>query len=112
MENKKEINLEDFVSNGWNRVKQLIHAQSLNIQSTEHPADEENEKQLEEGEDQEDNDQEEESKPVDDEVKYTETETNDELDDSQYSEETKLIIEGIGHTYIYFNITFILYTKY
>lgn len=90
MENKKEMNLEDFVTNGWTRLKQLMHAQSLNIQAAENPV-EENDKPIE-GEDQEESDNEDENEPVEDEIKYAET--NDELNESQYDEETKLIVEG------------------
>ncbi|XP_022181844.1 glucosidase 2 subunit beta-like [Myzus persicae] len=87
MENKKEISLEDFMLNGWSRLKQLILAENVDVKETEHPADDlENDKQLEEGEDQD----EDESETVEEEVKYTESE---ELDESQYDEETKLIVE-------------------
>jgi len=89
MENKKEISLEDFMSNGWSRLKQLILAENLDVKDTEHPADVDNDRQVDEGEDQDEND--EESEHLDDEVKYTEPE---ELDESQYDEETKLIVEG------------------
>lgn len=90
MENKKEINLEEFMSSNWSRLKQLIIAQSMNVKETDHSVEEESDKQVEEVEDLEDNDDESES--VDDEVKYTETE---ELDELQYDEETKLIVEGM-----------------
>jgi len=91
MEHKKEISLEDFVLNGWSRLKQLILAENMDVKATEHPAadDVDNDRQLEEGEDQDEN--EDESESVEDEVKYTESE---ELDESQYDEETKLIVEG------------------
>lgn len=78
------------MSNNWSRLKQLIIAQSMNVKETDHSVEEESDKQVEEVEDLEDNDDESES--VDDEVKYTETE---ELDESQYDEETKLIVEGM-----------------
>lgn len=83
MENKKEINLEDFMSSSWNRLKQLIFAQSNNVKETEHLA--------EEGEDQDENEDESESEPVEDDTKYSDAE---ELDESQYDDETKLIVEG------------------
>jgi len=91
MENKKEISLEDFMLSSWSRLKQLILAENMNIKETEHPEADvvDNDRQLEEGEDQDEN--EDESEPVEDEVKYTESE---ELDESQYDEETKLIVEG------------------
>lgn len=89
MENKKEISLEDFMLNGWSRLKKLIFAENVDVKETEHPADNvDNDKQLEEGDLDENED---ESESVDDEVKYTES---DELDESQYDEETKLIVEG------------------
>lgn len=87
MENKKEISLEDFMSNSWSRLKQLIFAQSINVKETEHLTEEEHDKQVEEVDDQDEN----EDETVDDEVKYTETE---ELDESQYDVKTKLIVEG------------------
>lgn len=89
MENKKEISLEEFMSNGWSRLKQLKSAQTTNIKDTEDTTEVENDNQAEENEDQDEN--EEESEPVEDEVKYTETE---ELDESQYDDTTKLIVEG------------------
>jgi len=88
MENKKEITLEEFMSNSWSRLKQLIFAQTINVKS-EHPTEEENDKQDEEAEDQ--NENEDESESIDDDVKYTESEV---LDESQYDDETKLIVEG------------------
>jgi len=88
MENKKEITLEDYMLNGWSRLKQLLLAENVDVKETEHPADNvDNDKQIEEG-DQDENEDESESV---DEVKYTES---DELDESQYDEETKLIVEG------------------
>lgn len=90
MENKKEISLEDFMSVSWIRLKQLIFAQSTNVKDTENTAEEENDKHIDEGEDHDEN--EEESEPIEDEIKYTDAE---ELDESQYDEETKLIVEGI-----------------
>lgn len=92
MENKKEINLEDFMSSSWTRLKQLIFAQSSNVKETEDPAEEENDK-IEEVEDQDENEDESEPEPAEDETKYTDAE---ELDESQYDEETKLIVEGNG----------------
>lgn len=92
METKKEISLEDFMSNSWSRLKQLIFAQSINNKVTEHPADDESDRQVEEGEGEDQDENEDESDSVDEEVKYTEPE---ELDESQYDEETKLIVEGI-----------------
>lgn len=89
METKKEISLEEFMSNGWSRLKQLILAENMDVKGAEHPAEEENDRQVEEGEEQDEN--EDESEPVEDEVKYTDS---DELDESQYDEETKLIVEG------------------
>uniref|UniRef100_A0A2S2PPG1 Glucosidase 2 subunit beta n=1 Tax=Schizaphis graminum TaxID=13262 RepID=A0A2S2PPG1_SCHGA len=88
MENKKEISLEDFILNGWSRLKQLIIAENMDVKDPELPADVDNDRQVEEGEDQDEN--EDESESIDDEVKYTESE---ELDESQYDEETKLIVE-------------------
>jgi len=85
MENKKEINLGEFVTNYWNRFKQLIHAQSKNVKETEQPTEEENDKQAEETEDQNENDDE--YEPIDDEVKSAQSEL-------QYDDETKLIMEG------------------
>uniref|UniRef100_A0A2S2Q9G1 Glucosidase 2 subunit beta n=1 Tax=Sipha flava TaxID=143950 RepID=A0A2S2Q9G1_9HEMI len=90
MENKKEINLEDFMSNSWDRLKQLIFAQSSNLKETENPVEEDNDK-IEEVEDQDENDDESEPETVEDETKYTDAE---ELDESQYDEETKLIVEN------------------
>lgn len=91
MEYKKEINLEQFMSSSWNRLKQLIFAQTMNTKETESTVgDEIVTHEAEEVEDQDDS--EDESEHVEDEVKYTEP---DELDVSQYDEETKLIIEGI-----------------
>jgi hypothetical protein len=92
MENKKEINLEDFMSNSWDRLKQLIFAQSSNLKETENPVEEDNDK-IEEVEDQDENDDESEPETVEDETKYTDAE---ELDESQYDEETKLIVESNG----------------
>lgn len=89
MEDKKEISLEEFVSSNWSRLKQLIITQSVNIKETEHLAEEDTDRQIEEGEDQDDN--EDENEPVDDEVKDTESE---DLDENLYDEETKLIVEG------------------
>jgi len=89
MENKKEISLEDFMLNGWSRLKQLILAENVDVKETEHPTDDVDNDRHEEGEDQDENEDEIES--VEDEVKYTESE---ELDESQYDEETKLIVEG------------------
>lgn len=89
MENKKEISLEEFMSNSWSRLKQLIFVQSVSVKKPVNPAEEENDKQTEETEDQDEN--EDESEPEDDEVKYTESEV---LDESQYDDETKLIVEG------------------
>lgn len=85
MENKKEISLEDFMSVSWNRLKQLIFAQSTTVKETEHDVEEESDKQVDDGEDED------ESESVEDEIKYSETE---EPDESQYDEETKLIVEG------------------
>lgn len=105
MENKKEISLEDFMSVSWTRLKQLIFAQSTNTKETEHTAEEENDKHVEEGEDQDEI--EDESEPVEEEVKYTEPE---ELDESQYDEETKLIVEGNDFENNYYMNYVIFYT--
>lgn len=109
MENKKEISLEEFMSDGWSRLKQLIFAQSINNKETEHTTDDdENERQTEDGEDQDDN--EDESESVDEEVKYAEPE---ELDESQYDEETKLIVEGNnGLSFKQFVLVAIKHTNY
>lgn len=89
MENKKEITLEDFVLNGWIRLKQLTLVENMDVNDTELPVDVDNDRQVEETEDQDEN--EDDSDHIEDDVKYTESE---ELDESQYDEETKLIIEG------------------
>lgn len=89
MENKKEISLEDFVLNGWIRLKQLMLVENMDVKDTELPVDVDNDRQGEETEDQDEN--EDDSDHVEDDVKYTESE---EFDESQYDEETKLIIEG------------------
>lgn len=95
MENKKEISLEDFMSNSWSRLKQLILAENVDVKDTEQPAvdDVDNDRQLEEGEDQDENEDESESEEyeINKVNKYTEYEN---LDESQYDEETKLIVEG------------------
>lgn len=93
MENQKEISLEDFMSVNWNRLKHIISTQSTNLKETEHHTEEESDKLLDESEDQEENEDESESEHIEDENKYTETE---EPDESQYDEETKLIVEGDG----------------
>lgn len=92
MEKKKEINYEDFMTNSWNRLKQILFARYENIKTTESIIDEEevDARDAEEVEDQDDN--EDESELVEDTVKYTESE---EVDDSQYDDVTKLLIEGI-----------------
>jgi len=91
MENKKEISLEEFMSVNWSRLKQLIFAQSTSMKKTEHltEEEEENDKQVDDGEDLDEN--EDDTEAIEDEVKYAETE---ELDESQYDEETKFIVEG------------------
>lgn len=89
MENKKEITLEDFVLNGWIRLKQLMLVENMDVKDTELPVDVDNDRQVEETEDQDEN--EDDSDHVEDDVKYTESE---DFDESQYDEETKLIIEG------------------
>ncbi|XP_050423739.1 glucosidase 2 subunit beta-like [Adelges cooleyi] len=93
MEDKKELSLEDFISNGWNRLKQLLFTQSIDKSPIEQSS---NEKQFEDEVDdlhENDNEEDNEQESIDDEVEHIST--TDEIDESQYDEETKLkIIEA------------------
>ncbi|XP_050524060.1 glucosidase 2 subunit beta [Daktulosphaira vitifoliae] len=83
METKKEMNLDEFMLNGWSRLKQLLLTENVETETTEDTIEKDGDGQFEEIEQSDDH--------PDDDIEHLDS--ADAVDESQYDEETQLIVE-------------------